>query len=88
MTEEMITEDRYPDNESLVGHVISEFQRFLESSGTFGTPQGARMVFNLERWYGLETFSDKLNFHLASRKNSGFDFQFSCQTLIKDKINV
>ena len=49
MTEEMITEDRYPDNESLVGHVISEFQRFLESSGTFGTPQGARMVFNLER---------------------------------------
>ena len=28
MTEEMITEDQYPDNESLVGHVISELDSF------------------------------------------------------------
>ena len=52
------------------------------------------MVSDLEQWYWLKTFSDKLHFHLISRKNFGLTFNFNarpylsrvwCGTKVKSK---
>ena len=55
----MITENRYPDNESLVGHVISELAR-LGSDSTKHFIHLMGFLFNFGRYTEEEAFASQV----------------------------